>query len=196
MSAFDQADYPGVEPSVLIAGDRWTWRRDDLGAIYSPSLYSLKYSARLEGSTATEIEITASEVGESYIVEVASLTTEAYTAGRYRWQLYVVRTADSERITVGSGSFEVKANRDTATTDPRSHVKKVLDAIEAVIESRATKDQESYTINGRSLSRTPIEKLLVLRDTYKIEYQRELAAEKIARGLGNPRRVGVRFNRV
>ncbi len=196
MSLFDSADYPETEPNILIAGDRWVWKRTDLGTDYPPAAFSLKYSARLEGSTASEIEITASESGADYLIEVASATTATYAAGTYRWQAYIIRTADSERLTLASGTFEVKPNKDTAATDPRTHVKKVLDAIEAVIESRATKDQESYTINGRSLSRTPIAELLVLRDKYKIEYQREIAAEKIARGLGNPRRVGVRFNRV
>lgn len=195
MSAFDSADYPTKEPSTLIAGDRWAWKRDDLYADYPPADFSLKYSARLE-LAGTEIEITATESGNEYLIEVSSVTTTGYTAGTYHWQSYIIRTSDSERITLGSGTWEVKANRDAATTDPRGHVKKVLDAIEAVIEARATKDQESYTINGRSLSRTPIKDLIVLRDTYRIEYQRELAAERVARGLGNPRRIGVRFNRV
>ncbi len=60
MSLFDSADYPETEPNILIAGDRWVWKRTDLGTDYPPAAFSLKYSARLEGSTASEIEITAS----------------------------------------------------------------------------------------------------------------------------------------
>ena len=192
-NAFDSANYPSGEPSELVAGDRWAWKRDDLGADYPPASYALSYSARLESSGATEIEITASESGSDYIVEVVSATTAGYTAGVYHWQAYITRTADSERITVDSGTFEVVANRDAATTDPRSHVKKTLDAIEAVIEDRASKDQESYTINGRSLTRTSLEDLVNLRDIYKALYADEQRKERIANGQGHSGRVLARF---
>jgi len=94
---------------------------------------------------------------------------------------------------VDSGTFEVVANRDAATTDPRSHVKITLDAIEAVIESRATKDQESYSINGRSLSRTPLKDLLMFRDKYKAEYLKEQRKESIANGRGHSGKIRVRL---
>lgn len=176
----------------MIAGDYWAWKRQDLGGDYPPASYALTYSARLE-SAATEIEITASESGTDYIVEVAAATTAAYTAGIYHWQAYITRTADSERVTVDSGTFEVKPNRDVAATDPRSHVKITLDAIEAVIENRATKDQESYSINGRSLSRTPLKDLVDMKETYAGLYAQEKREEDIKNGKGNSGRVLVRF---
>lgn len=189
---FDQTSYPQSEPEILVAGDRWAWKRTDLGADYPPASYALTYSARLE-STGTEIEITASESGQDYIVEVASATTAGYTVGIYSWQAYITRTADSERVTVGSGTFEIVANRDAASTDPRSHAKKVLDAIEAILEDRATKDQQAYTIRGRSLSRTPIPDLLELRKVYKAEVAREKQAEDIAAGRGHSGKIKVRL---
>ena len=191
-NAFDNTNYPNREPAELIAGDRWAWNREDLGSDYPPASYALSYSARLE-SVGTEIEITASESGSDYIVEVAAATTAAYTAGIYHWQAYITRTSDSERVTVDSGTFEVIADRDSASTDPRSHVKVTLDAIEAVIESRATKDQESYSINNRSLSRTPLKDLIMLRDKYAGLYAKEIRAERIADGQGHSGRVLVRF---
>src|SRR5512139_3918399 len=131
-NAFDSANYPTREPAKLTVGDRWAWKRTDLGADYPPATYSLKYSLRLH-STGTEIEITAGETGSDYLVEVPSATTAGYTAGWYAWQAYIIRTADSERVLIGSGTIEVVANRDTDTTDPRSHARIVLDAIDAVI---------------------------------------------------------------
>ena len=190
---FDSTNYPTTEPGTIIAGDRIAWKRSDLDSDYPIASYSLKYSARLENAGSTEIEITASESGSDYIVEVGQATTAAYTAGVYHWQAYIIRTSDSERITVDSGTWEVKANRDAATTDPRGHVKKVLDAIEAVIESRASKDQESYSIAGRSLGRTPIADLILLRDKYRAEYVRETRNERIANGLGHGGIIKTRF---
>jgi hypothetical protein len=188
-NAFDSANYPSREPTELVIGDRWAWKRTDLGADYPPASYALSYSMRLEGTGATEIGISASESGSDYLVEVASATTAAYTAGRYRWQAYITRSSDSARVMVGSGIVEVKANRDASTADPRSHARIVLDAIEAVLQSRASKDQEEYSIAGRSLKHTSIEDLLKLRNQYRAEVDAE---ERAANGKGG-RKLVYRF---
>ena len=191
-NVFDSANFPTREPAELIVGDRWMWKRTDLGADYPPASYTLKYSLRLD-TAATEIEIAASASGTDFLVEVASVTTAGYTAGTYRWQAYITRTSDSQRVLIGSGTVKVVANRDASTADPRSHAKKVLDAIEAVIESRATKDQEEYAINGRSLKRTPIPDLIVLHNKYKADVAAEERAARIKNGLDGGGRILVRF---
>jgi hypothetical protein len=68
-----------------------------------------------------------------------------------------------------------------------------LDAIEATIEGRASKDQESYSIQGRSLARTPIADLILLRGKYKAEYVQMQRAEKLRNGLGHGGNIKVRF---
>lgn len=175
-NAFDSANYPTREPAQLTLGDRWLWKRTDLGVDYPPDSYALKYSLRLHTAGGTEIEITANESGADYLVEVASATTAAYTAGRYAWTAYITRSADSQRVVVGTGTVDVIANRDTATTDPRSHARIVLDAIQAVIENRATVDQQEYSIAGRSLKRMEIGELLKFRKTYQAEVDAEVRA--------------------
>ena len=75
-----------------------------------------------------------------------------------------------------------------------THATRVLAAIEAVLERRATKDQESYTIDGRSLSRTPISELLLLRNLYRREVQLEAQAENVAAGKANGRMILTRFS--
>lgn len=181
-NAFDSANFPAREPAELVIGDRWMWKRTDLGNDYPPASYSLKYSLRAEGAGSTEIEITANESGSEYVIEVASATTAGYTADTYAWQAYITRTSDSQRVLVDSGAVKIVANRDASTADPRTHAKIVLEAIEAVIESRATKDQEEYAINGRSLRRTPLKDLLLLRNTYRAEVAAETAR---ANGTGS-----------
>jgi enamine deaminase RidA (YjgF/YER057c/UK114 family) len=195
-NAFDSANYPTREPETLVVGDRWMWKRTDLGADYPPASYTLKYSLRLGAATTAEIEIAAATSGSDYLVEVASATTAGYTAGLYVWQAYITRTSDTQRVLVDSGTITVVVNRDVSTADPRSHARKVLASIEAVLESRATRDQEEYSIAGRSLKRTPIPDLIVLKDKYTTAVSNEIAAERIAKGLGDPRRIGVRLRRV
>lgn len=189
---FDLSTYPSTEPSNIIAGDQLAWKRTDLSD-YPTADYWLTYAARLEGDGATKISIDTTGVDNEYKIVVGRLLTEEWPAGRYQWQAYITRKSDNERITIDFGVWEVFADRLTATTDPRSHVKKVLDSIEAVIEGRATKDQESYSIGNRSLAHTPIPDLLVMRDKYKAEWVSMQRAERAGRGLGNTSKIKVRF---
>lgn len=192
-NAFDSTNYQTTEPSELVIGDRWLWKRADLGLLYAPSDYALTYVADKQSAGSTTFSITATESGSEYLIEVASATTAAYTSGTYSWQAYITRTSDSQRISVARGQWTVIPNLSASTADSRSHVKKVLDAIEAVIESRASLDQMSYSIAGRSLSRTPINDLLVLRDKYRSEYMRELDADRLSRGLARKNKLLVRL---
>lgn len=190
---FDSANYETTEPVKFTAGDRVAWKRTDLGSDYDPSSYDLTYTARLEGDGTKTFSISATESGTDYIIEITQVTTAAYTPGVYHWQLYITRTSDSERLTLDKGTFEVIADRANATTDPRTQVKKTLDAINATLENRASKDQKSYTILGRSLERTPIEDLLVLKDRYQQFYNQEKAAERIANGQSSGNKILTRF---
>ena len=100
---FDSANYPNREPEVIIAGDFISWKRDDFVSDYDPASYALSYSARKDGAGSTSIAITASESSTSYYVEVGSSTTANYTIGDYRWQAYITRSSDSERVLVDEG---------------------------------------------------------------------------------------------
>jgi hypothetical protein len=101
------------------------------------------------------------------------MTTAAYKAGLYRWTAVV--DDGTERVTLASGLVNVLPDpaKTGAGFDPRSHARKTLEAIEAVIEGRATKDQEEYTIGNRSLKRTPTKELLEFRDKYRADVARE-----------------------
>ncbi len=190
---FDTDNATTTEPAEIISGDRLIWKRTDLNTDYSNSTHSLKYSARLEGTGSTEIEIAASASSDDYLVEIASATTANYTAGVYVWQAYITRTSDSQRLTIDTGTWEVIANRDANTADPRSHAKLMLDKIESILEGRAGSDVGSYSINGRSLTKLSISDLLVWRDRYKIEFLRAVRKERANNGVGTGGQVKVRF---
>jgi len=190
---FDTDNAIETEPETIIAADRLIWKRTDLHADYANSSYTLKYSARLEGTGSTEIEITASASGDDYLVEIASATTASYTAGVYHWQAYITRDSDSQRLTVDTGTWEVVANRDAATTDPRSHARIMVEKIESVLEGRAAADVNSYSINGRSLTKIPIPELLQFRASYRAEYVREVRRERARNGLGTGTLIKARF---
>jgi len=178
------------EPLSLVAGDTWTWQRSDLGADFPPAAYSLTYSMQREGNTTAPTTFTATESGETYTVTVPAATTAVLAAGTWQWTAHAIRTADSARVTVGSGIFTVKPNPAVAH-DPRSHAAKVLAAIEALIEGRATSDVSSYSIAGRSLTKLSIDELMSWRAKYRAMVNREQAA---ASGRSTGRTHVVRFS--
>jgi len=179
----------------LVAGDTWDWTTSVDGYPATDG-WTLKYRVipRISGTPIAITAATASD-GTSYRVTVAPATTAGYAAGNYTWYAWVEKVG--ARVTIDDGLVTLKGDPSSlATSDGRTSARRVYDAITAVIEGRATKDQEEYAIGSRSLKRTPIADLLVLRDRFKTEVDSEIAAEKMADGQGNPRAFVVRFNRV
>ena len=186
-------DIPTNEPLQVTAGDSVTWKRS-FSDYPAADGWVLTYA--LQHSSNTKITLTASADGDDHLVSEVAATTAAWGPGIYSWQAYVTKAPD--RYQVDTGTLEILPDLSALTNyDGRSHVKKTLDAIEAVIEGRATKDQESYSFStgggSRSLSRTPLADLIMLRTKYKFLYESELNAERVAAGLGTNKKIVTRF---
>ena len=190
---FDTTEYPTIEPETLTLGDRWTWKREDLGSNYAPASYALSYDARLEGTGSTTFSITASESGDNYIVEVGSSTTAGYTAGTYSWAMYITRSSDSERIKLDSGKFEVVENLATSTADPRSHAAKMVDYLETTLESLAQKLTTAYAVSDRSNTLRSIEDTRGELNYYRTVYNREIQKDRALSGRKTGQNILVRF---
>ena len=189
MNAFNPSNYPTTTPATLIAGDRWAWKITL--SDYPASEYTLSYQARREGDPQSKLTIEAQASGNDHLIEISSATTEKYKPGRYHWQMYIKHGID--RATFDAGVFDVKPDLVTKTTDPRGHVKRVLDAVEKAIEDRASQTELAYTIDGRSISKIPHAELLVLRDRYLREYNSMLHAERLSKGMASGRRLHMRL---
>lgn len=182
-------EIPETEPTSVRAGDTWAWDRTDLSADYPASTWTLTYTFINADS---KFQITAASDGDDFSVSVAASTTATRRAGTYTWVAKV--SAAGEVYTIDSGTLEVLPDIATVNTyDGRSHAKKVLEAIEAVLEGRASTDQQEFTVAGTTLRRTPVEDLLRLRGLYRREVANEQAAENLANGTGIGRVIGVRF---
>jgi hypothetical protein len=128
-------------------------------------------TAVLRGPAVIDIVATV-EDGEHKLAAAAAVSAE-WIAGRYS---YIVRASkDGAVYAVETGVTEVlpDLSEEEAGYDGRTHAERTLDAIEAVIEQRATIDQERYRINNRELYRTPIAELMKLRDLYRSEVRLE-----------------------
>ncbi|EPP2530238.1 hypothetical protein ACUNME_003225 [Vibrio cholerae] len=156
------------EPIKLQAGDSITWSREAPGYPAEDG-WSLHYALR----GPAPIDLSTTGDGAVYQVSVSAADSAKWSAGDYVFSCFVVKGED--RQTLGTGRLTILP--DLAATNPvdaRSHAKRMLDAIEATLEKRATRDQQSYEIEGRRLDRIPIPELLKLRDRYRREHQREL----------------------
>ena len=192
---FDSANYTSQEPETLVVGDSWVWQRPDLVTDYPTDQYALTYEFHCDsgGGGNHQFTITATETTLAYVVEVASTVTDNYTAHQYKWYAFITRTSDSERVAVDEGMTTLVANYADTNADLRTHAKKVLDAVQAVIENRATIDQSSFSIAGRSLSRMSIDELFTVRDRYRAEYNEEVKKARIRNKKPSGNLIGVRF---
>ena len=196
-NAFDRENYPQKEPSTLVLGDYWAWKRDDLADTYPIGSYALTYEFHEDsgGGGSHKFTLTATEANDTYYIEAASSSTTSYTVGDYIWEAYITKTADSNRVMVDSGRTTITQNLADTNADLRSHAKKVLDNIQAVIEGRASIDQSSMSIAGRSLSRMSVDELMTFRDRYKAEYLKEIKLARIRNGQGTGNTPKVRFTK-
>ena len=174
-------------PSTLQAGLTWEW--DASFSDYPASTYTLVYTLI---NSSGKITITASADDDDYAVSIAKATTAGYAAGVYSYQAVVTDGTDS--FLAESGSITITPDFAAATTyDDRSHAKKVLDAIEATLEGKASQDQQMIMIGGRQITTFSPDQLLSFRDAYRAEYKAEQVAAGIAAGNGNSRKIKVKF---
>lgn len=193
---FDSVNYPNKEPEVIVAGDFLSWKRDDLVSDYAPSSYALTYSARKDGAGSTTFAITASESSTSYYVEVGSSTTASYSIGDYRWQAYITRSSDSERVLVDEGIFEIVGNYASSTDDPASFAKTMVDNLETTLKSLSTRLTSSYSIADRSNTLTRMDDVRRQLVFYRSEYKREIMKQRALNGQPTGNNVLVRFGRL
>ena len=157
------------------------------------------YSGKLElVNAAGKISLdSSSSDGTTHTFTASMSTTAAWAAGRYRWQLSAVKSG--EKWVVDQGEIEIRADLAAASAlDARSHLRRVLDAVEASIERRATKDQQDTRVTAGdggtiALKRLPMADLLKLRGQYQAELRQAEAAANLAAGRGSKSIIRVRF---
>jgi hypothetical protein len=175
-------------PDPIIVGDTLNFLVSS--SLYPAPTWTLNYRLVPRSSTLSEIAFASAAEGSDHRINILPAASAVWEPAAYQWSAYFGDGTDRHTVDGGVVTLQADPAAIEAGYDGRSHVRIVYDAITAVIERRATIDQEEYTINNRSLKRTPIADLLALRDRYKAELERE----ELAAGLGSGRRVYVRFN--
>src|SRR6266540_4169192 len=191
-------DTPLNEPEELRAGITWEWRREDLSADFpADGGWTLTYFFKKTGATPGNFSLVAVASGKFFAVTETAANSAARVPGTYTWVGVVVKGAETRQIDEGRVTILPRYDQ-AANLDDRSHERKVLEAIEAVIENRASATQRemvAYTIGSRSKQFDAAESkaaLLELHSKYKWLVANEDARARIAGGQPNPRSVRIR----
>lgn len=185
-----------ASPAELYQGDVVIWHEPAPEGTQALTVW-------LRGAAAgAGVQASATNTDDGWRVELSSQVTGAMAAGG--WTLQVVATVDGAARTVRRGSLTVRKSLayqgQAGAFDDRSQAEKDLAAAEEAIRALVAGAQE-YQIGalgsgGRKVRRADLAELIKWRDGLKAEVMREKRAEIIAAGLGDPRRVYVRFNGV
>jgi hypothetical protein len=190
-------DLPTYEPREIATGETPKWKKS-LADYPAGEGWELKYYFRGAGAG---FDVTAVADGDGYLVAVPAGATDDLTPGNYFWQAWV--SLGGEKCQVGEGSVTVKQgfmSMEAGTTvDNRSKARKILDAIDATLEGRATTDQQQYQISGgggyRMLMKIPVGELITLRKEYARICAREKRRARVRRGGTLFSTVKVRFDK-
>lgn len=136
-------------PEVLYAGDKLEFTESESDYL-APDGWTLKYD--IIHPTATKITLVSVADGDSHKFTITSADSAAYTVGKYRFVRYADDGTTEQHL--DRGNVEVKPDFVAlANYDFRTHARKTLEALEAAIERRATKEQMSLGISVRGSTR-------------------------------------------
>lgn len=155
-------------PAQLVAGDGWAWSDASAFASHPPPDWALHYVLKPVNPAGTYVATTivATWGDNTYRLSASAIETATIVPGDYQWHALAFHDATGDRAALASGRMTILPDPLQATGDLRSTSERIVVAIDATLEGRVTKDAESYTIEGRSISRTPVADLLRLRAVY------------------------------
>jgi pectin methylesterase-like acyl-CoA thioesterase len=161
-----------LDPARIYAGETTAWTLSL--AAYPASEWTLELAA----ANATHyFAVEASADDDDHLLSITAAVTATYTAGTYPYSITVKKGAGEtlERYRIESGDLVVlPLIGGAAVQDTRSADERILDAIIATMEGRASTDQTSVSIDGTSISRMTWDELISARN----EFQRRVSRRK------------------
>lgn len=113
-------------------------------------------------------------------------------AGHATWAAVV--TQDDERFTAETGTFQVLPDLTAAGgRDTRSHVRRVLDAVQLALEGKASLIEAEITVGEKAVKYMTNNELTELRREYSALWSAEVNRERIRRGGRSRNNVRVKF---
>jgi len=179
------------EPAAIHAGETIKWRKS-LGD-FPASTWTLVYSFR----GTTQLDITAVADGDDHLATISKTQSAALNPGSTDqttfWDAYV--TAGAERSHVGTGEITISGDLSIVESahDGRSQAKRTLDAIQALIEGKATSDQRYIIVGDRQLHRLSPSEIVEWEQVFIARVAKEESDRDKANGKSRRNNIGVRF---
>lgn len=153
-------------PRRITIGDTVTWD-ESLTEFPASSSWVLSYS--FTGPNARFASAHAA-VGDDHRITIDTTKLEV---GHYDYAKKITDTSETFTLERGFVDVDPDLSADAAGVDRRSYAAIALENIEALLKGKATKDQTSYSLNGRALSRYSIDELNEWRATLRVEVRDE-----------------------
>jgi len=168
----------------LIAGDSASF--SDRFASYSPvDGWSLVY-VFIHANNEYRATLDATTVDDGFSVEMSSSASSQMVPGVYSCSALLSR--DDERKTFVLPDLTVLPDPESPSYDPRTYPERMLAAIEAVLEKRASRIESEYsTASGKQLKLLTPEELITLRNKFKREVSMQKNKSKGLTGRIVPR---------
>lgn len=141
----------------------------------------------LRGGSSLDVTATANE-DKTYAIDLVAINNDSdpLPVGAYYWQTKVTNIADNAiKKFIDNGTIQVLADLsdpDLETFDGRTKAQVMVDAIDAMLAKKATRDQQSFTIGQRTLQRMTPEQLLKWRQYYADIVKAETMKKRVANG--------------
>ena len=183
----DPNDIPTTEPKSFYAGDSVKWKKSLSN--FPATTWTLTYTLI---NADQSITVTSTADGDDHLMQITPDASAGFQFGKYA---FIGRVTDGTDVyAVTSGNIQVKRNLALGPTELKSQNERILDAINANIEKKATKDQQSMTVEGRSLTRYTFTELLTAQKYYKRIVDNERRAEELAKSGINNNLIRARFS--
>ena len=177
------------ELETAVAGDTWQWTKR-LSLYPALQGYALAYYFANATNAFSISGGAVTAAGDTFVIDFAA--TAGIAPGKYRWQAYA--TLAGVRSTAAEGWLIVTPNLAAGPVDARTPARALLDAIDSVLAGRILDDTSKYTIGNRSLEKLSHLDLMKARSLIAWRVFHEQRAERVANGLGDGKRLLVRFN--
>lgn len=178
---------PDTVPAQIVAGDTLKIVSSALAVSFpAASGWALSWLF-VPMAGGVPVSVVATGGASDWTVSVADAVTSGWASGGWRWSVRATKAGGA--ITAASGETTVLPNPAANNVDHRTHAQRVLAALEAVIEGRASKSTLENTFeDGRSAKHMTHAELLAMRD----KYAAKVAAEQRAKS-GGPGRILARL---
>ena len=148
--------------SSIYAGDSLDWTATL--ALYPAGTYAVRCVFQRVGESPVTVDATNS--GTDHAFTLSAGDSAGMSPGVWLWAYRATALAGSESAIAAKGSITIKPDPAGEAPEP-THAERCLALVKAALENRLTDVQESFSILGQDITKTPAEQLDRMRDRYQ-----------------------------